>query len=372
MTNDELKAWANDPRRADTLPYGLLEPRYQKGIVGAALVVRGVLYVRNGHTPAVRQALSNCFTQYRAAIEAYQVLADQVDGRVASKTGPLRWLYEEGQQPVAFDKAPGFERLARSVPDDTVFSVSITSAEHKLSAGFFEFSVFCTSAWQAKAGGWGLDALVFTVPRRFLELCPGTFPTLFADAANALPTVHGHAGFAVNVPPMGREPNEASEVFLAQRYGPGLDVGDPLRTDVRDMTDRIKTVDWLTALDAELLRKLGGATSLSLPPDWFGRRSFGDGGLIIQAGVAPQTGVSAGPGKPPVAPPAYVLLNDALRPIVATTADALQDGTLSSNEPLLSTTLASEAWLRRLNVAPEQIPAQWVALHATPKLGGSD
>ncbi|MDR6493530.1 hypothetical protein J2797_003428 [Paraburkholderia terricola] len=372
MTNEELAAWANDPQRSDTLPFGLLEPRYQKGIVGAALVVRGVLYFRDGHTSAVRQALARCFGQYQTEIETYQRLVDEAAGHASSRTGTLHWFYQDGKQPVAFEKAPGFDRLAQTISADDVFSVTITSADHKLATGFFEFSVFCIDAWQSKVGGGGLDALVFTVPRRFLELRPGTFQTLFSDFSNAVPTVHGHAGYAVNVPPVGREPNEASEYFLAQRYGPGLDVGDPMRTDVRDMTDRIKTVDWLTALDAELLQKVGGPQKLPLPPDWFGRRSFGDGGLIIQAGAAPQTGVSAGPGKPPAPPPAYVLLNEALRPIVATTADALQDGTLSSTEPLLSTTLASESWLRRLDIPPEQIPAQWVELHKTPKLASSD
>lgn len=372
MTDEELAAWANDPQRADTLPFGLLEPRYRKGIVGAALVVRGALYFHNGYTPAVRQALAQCFIQYQTEIEAYQRIADPTAGNASSKATPLRWVYQDGKQPVAFEKAPDFRRLAQTVSADEVFSVTVTSADHKLATGFFEFSVYCIDAWQSKAGGWGLDAIVFTVPRRFLELRPGIFQTLFSDFANAVPTVHGHAGYAVNVPPTGREPNEASEYFLAQRYGPGLDIGDPLRTDVRDMTDRLKTVDWLTALDAGLIRKLGGPDKLSLPPDWFGRRSFGDGGLIIQAGVAPQAGISDGSGKPPAPPPSYVLLNNALHPIVATTTDALQDGTLSSTEPLLNTTLASESWLRRFDMPPEKMPAQWIELHKTPKLDGSD
>lgn len=63
MTNDQIEAWAKDPRRADTMPYGLYEPPHRKGITGAALVVRGVLYFRNGSSPEVRKALVNCFEQ---------------------------------------------------------------------------------------------------------------------------------------------------------------------------------------------------------------------------------------------------------------------------------------------------------------------
>lgn len=46
MTKDELATWANNPRRQDTLPFGLYEPLEQSAIVGAALAVRGALYFR--------------------------------------------------------------------------------------------------------------------------------------------------------------------------------------------------------------------------------------------------------------------------------------------------------------------------------------
>ncbi|MFL9995259.1 DUF3396 domain-containing protein [Paraburkholderia sediminicola] len=371
MTNEELAAWAKDPERQDTLPYGLFEPRYQKGIVGAALVVRGVLYFRNGHTRAVREGLTRCFDLYSAAIADYQNAADAAAGHQPSKTGPLRWFYEEGKQPVPFEKAPAFGRVAAAIPADDAFAVTVTSADHKLAAGFFEFSVFCVDAWQSDAGR-GLDVLAFSVPRAFLQIRPGGFQSLFATFASLVPTVHGHAGYACNVPPMGREPNEASEYFLARRYGPGLDVGDPMRTNVRHLVDRIKTVDWLVALDADMLRLVGGAARLPLPPDWYGRRRFGEGGLVIQAGVEPQTGISAGEGSPPAPPPAYVALNAALRPIVADTIDSLQDGTLSSTAPLLDTTVASEGWLRRFDASPDDLLRAQAAILDTPKLSDSD
>ena len=95
---------------------------------------------------------------------------------------------------------------------------------------------------------------------------------------------------------------------------------------------------------------------------------MGNGGLIVQAGVAPETGISDGPGKPILPPAAYVLLNQALRPIVTDTLDTLQDGTLDSTAPLLSTVVATEGWLRRFNVPEDQINTCWVELHKTPKV----
>lgn len=370
MTNDQIEAWAKDPRRADTMPYGVYEVPHRKGITGAALVVRGVLYFRNGSTPEVRQALVRCFEQYTAAIDEYHHALEAAAGQSPSKAGPLRWFYADGEEPVTYEKAPGFSNLARTVPANDALSVEVTSADHKLATGFYDFSVFAQSERDAELRR-GLDTLAFTVPRAFLVQRPAVFEALFDVFAEALPIVHGHAGLAVNVPPMGRRPNEASEYFYARRFGPGIDVGDPMRSEVIKLYTKIKTVDWLNALDAELVRELGGASSLVLPPDWFIRQPLRSGGLLIQAGVQPEAGISNGPGKPVAPPAAYVLLNQALRPIVVDALDPLQDGTLDSTAPLLNTSIATENWLHRLDVPADQINAWWVELHKTPKVAAA-
>ncbi len=71
MTKDEFVAWAHDPRRQHTLPFGLFEPPYQKAIVGAALVVRGVVYFKDGYAAPVREALVKCYDSYMAALDEY-------------------------------------------------------------------------------------------------------------------------------------------------------------------------------------------------------------------------------------------------------------------------------------------------------------
>ncbi|KVQ59264.1 DUF3396 domain-containing protein [Burkholderia territorii] len=368
MTKDELVAWANDPRRQDTLPFGLFEEPYQKGIVGAALVVRGVLYFKGGYTAPVRAALVRCYERYLAAIEECESASAKEAGSEPPKAGPMRWFYEEGAKPVAFDKASGFSALAKDLPSDSILVSTTTSADHKLAAGFYEFSAFCLEDWQAAMGTRGLDVMVFTVPRRFLQICPGTFENLFAEFAAAVPTVHGHAGYGVNVPPMGRRPNEASEYFWGRLYGPGIDVGDPMRTGLRDLVEKIKTVDWLVALNADLVQRAGGTDHLLLPPDWYRKSPLGDGGLIIKAGAEPVAGIPMGKGIPPAPPAAYVLLNHALRAIVADKLNSLQSGTASSTAPLLNTSVASEAWLQRYNVPDDELNKYWAELHKTPTL----
>ncbi|WP_186197570.1 DUF3396 domain-containing protein [Burkholderia gladioli] len=367
MNEEKLKAWVADPKRADTLPFGFYEPAYRKGIVGAALVVRGVVYFRDGHTPAVREALAKCFEQYNATITEYVQALARALNEPLPKAGPLRWLYQEDEEPTPFDAAPSFASLASSLPADDALVVQVTSADHKLATGFYEFAAFTVADWDVNPEG-GQDALDFTVPRAFLDHRPGVFQALFAAFCEALPTVHGHAGLAVNLPPMEREANEATEYSYARRYGPGIDVGDPMGVSTVDLVGKIKTVDWLVALGGDLVRTVGGSDSLTLPPDWFVRQPLGANGLIIQAGAAPQAGIAAGPGKPPLPPPAYVLLNAALRKIIATKMDTLQGGTLDSTAPLLDTTVATEAWLKRFDLPEDEVMAQWRELHASPTI----
>ncbi|WP_232448853.1 type VI immunity family protein [Burkholderia ubonensis] len=147
---DELIAWANDPRRQDALPFGLYEPLEQKAIVGAALVVRGALYFKGGYTKTVRAALVECYSRYMAAIDDFAKVFAKAAEQPAPTASSMRWFYEEGQKPVEFAKARGFPAVADEVPSSQVLVATTTSAGHRLATGFFEFSVFCISDWQAE------------------------------------------------------------------------------------------------------------------------------------------------------------------------------------------------------------------------------
>ncbi len=199
MTKDQLLAWANDPRRQDTLPFGLFEPAYQKGIVGAALVVRGVVYFKNGFSESVRDALVQCYQRYIDAISTYEELIAKASSNTPVNVSPMEWFYADDEAPVAFPKTKGFPELARRISATESLSCATTSADHKLATGFFEHSVLCASEREAGFGR-SLDAVSFSVPRQFLKFCPGVFETLFAAFVTSLPTVHGHGGYAVNVP----------------------------------------------------------------------------------------------------------------------------------------------------------------------------
>ncbi len=50
-----------------------------------------------------------------------------------------------------------------------------------------------------------------------------------------------------------------------------------------------------------------------------------------------------------------MLLNTTLRPIIAEEMGILQRGTLDSTAPLLNITVATEAWLKRFDLPPDQV-----------------
>ncbi|KGX18912.1 hypothetical protein X896_151 [Burkholderia pseudomallei ABCPW 1] len=125
--------------------------------------------------------------------------------------------------------------LAKDIPSDDLFVVGLLDGEEKEGAGSMEFVTLCLEDWQA-ALNRGLDVLSFSAPPAFLTVCPNVFQPLFAQAVDDLDAVHGHAGYAENLSLLRRDPNAASEYFLARRYGPGLDVGDPVLVVTSRMT----------------------------------------------------------------------------------------------------------------------------------------
>nr|WKF57744.1 hypothetical protein HUO10_002237 [Paraburkholderia busanensis] len=358
MTNELLQR-AQELSKVGMLPYALLEPRYAHDGIGAALTVRAALYFKGGYTSAKRQAIA-------AAFDAYMALAPRaIEGQDGS---PVTWLWFNGKRALRFAKAPSLRDLEKRTGENEGFDACYVGGESARDASHFEFTTFCLEKFQADLGTRGLDVAVFSLPSPFVRENPDAFVKLFQTTAAMLEAVHGHAGLAINLSPTGRTENESSEFYLAQRLGPGVDVGDPLVMEVRDLTDRIKTVDWLTLINQAMLGKIGGVDTLrsQLPKDWYDLVPCSQG-LMIRAGVAPEAGVVR-PDATPVAPPAYVVLNAALRPIIADTVSVLQRGTVNGDAPVYNSQTSSNEWLRRFDVSESDLLNAKAAVLATPKL----
>ncbi|WP_421376814.1 type VI immunity family protein [Paraburkholderia sp. DD10] len=342
--------WAREHQGEALIKGALLEPRYPHDYVGAALVVKGVLYFRDAYRPEVRHALQSCFDGYAELAEDH-----------------LKWLWQDGKDGVPLRQGHLDASILAASTKDEPLGVYVTSGEKSIDAGFWEFHAFGFAQWQEKMGTWGPNALVFTMPLLHVAENPLAFQTLFVDFARRLNAIHGYGGYGVNLSVARREPNEATEYWLAQQFS-GLDVGHPFML-AEDLAKRIKGVSWLTALDAQFVKEAGGLPTLrsELPPDWFALYPCGDG-IVIQAGPQPEAGAADKEGGRPTMPASYVIENAALREIRATSVGPLQQGTSTGDAPLFNTAGHSDKWLARFDVPEADLLGYKAALLEMPPL----
>ncbi|WP_186201604.1 type VI immunity family protein [Burkholderia gladioli] len=360
MSNTEFELRVQELAKVGMMPYAAFENRYQHDGIGAALVVRAALYFKSGFSPEKRSAIAHIF-------EAYLKIAKAAKGEMGSV--PLKWLWFNGKRALPLSTAPSLSALRHDVGENEAFDATYVGGEAARDASLYEFTTFCLEKWQSELGTRGLDTLVFTLPVPFVRSTPEAFTSLFQDAATKLDAIHGHAGLAVNLSPTGREENESSEYFMAQQLGPGVDVGDPLAMKVADLVNQIKTIDWLTLIDATMLSKVGGIDRLrsELPPDWYSVAPCAQG-VMIRAGVLPQAGVRDRDGDTAAPPPAYIVLNAALRALIPDSISILQQGAVNGEAPVYNSKTSSNAWLRRFDVSAEQLLAAKAAVLDTPRL----
>lgn len=352
MNEQDLTQWAHDPQRAGLFPYALFEPRYPHDGVGAALVVRGVLYFENAYAGPTREAIAECFDRYLT------IAKDE-----------MKWLWHNDKAAISVAKAKPMRRLAASLSEDDRFDFDYLSGKEPGDASFLEFHVKGLRGWQEKSGTWGYNMLSFSLPIDYCKAYPLAFSTLFLEFARRLQAVHGYGGHGVNLSFSGRTENESTEYFISKQLGPGIDIGDPGSLAVSKLKGKIKTVSWLTAISQSMLEQIGGVKVLrsELPRDWFAYYDYGVG-IVIQAGPQPESGASDDRETPPDLPANYVLVDHALKDLIPTTVGALQRGTVSGDAPVYNTKEASDAWLRRFDVPEDQLLTYKAALLRLPRL----
>ncbi|WP_186104284.1 type VI immunity family protein [Burkholderia gladioli] len=353
--DENFLQWARKNQSKALIPNALLEPRHPHDGIGAAVVVRGCLYFEKAYDANVRESLAQCFDDYLA------VAGDR-----------LTFLWHNGGAAQAFAHAKAMRKLAAKLGENDRFDFDYMSGEHPGDAGFWGFHVFGMRGWEQKMGTRGVDSLDFSFPMVSVQENPDAFVALFFRCAQRLSAVRGHAGFAVDLSPTHRTENESTEYWVSQLM-PGLDVGYPAANSERDMQDKIKSVDWLTAISKDMLDRVGGVRHLrsELPPAWFAFGNYGPG-VIIRAGVFPESGVSEDESKPPVVPPAYIILDAALRPIRSSAMANLQRGTINGDAPVYNTPAATNSWLRRFETDEAGLLAAKAALLDTPPLSAAN
>ena len=346
-----MKQWLLD-HGPEELPGAMLMRYGPENYIGAALAVRGTLYFKGAHTPAVRKAICECFDEYEVIAKAH-----------------LTWLWldepPKGPDRFAYPKAPPLRHMMKALRENDNVGFAYIGGEKPHDASPWVFHVLGMRGWEAKLGGNGLDCLEFSLPAQYVQENPTAFQRLFVAFARRLKAVHGHGGFAFNLSLPRVDENESTEAVMASKMN-GIDVGHNViiaRRAKIGITDHIKTVGWLTAINMDMVEKAGGLAVLfmKLPTPWFATYDYGNG-VVIQAGPAPQKVDAEVAPKPAL----YVLPNMALKgiriPEVQTLHGASHDG-----EPRLFG-WAAEQWIMRFDVPDDEIMTYRAKLAQEPQL----
>ncbi len=207
--------------------------------------------------------------------------------------------------------------------------------------------------------------MIFSVPKEVVEQNPTLFQKLFVDFCRLLKVEHGHGGFALNLSLVRKEPNQPTEAFMVSKMA-GLDAGSGHTIGGlpdRDVEHHLVTVGWLTAINKNMVEKVGGLAALrsELPANWFAKYDYGNG-VVIQAGPEPEIAPVEIDPKPAI----YVLPAMALKDVRLMADLSLHYGS-KDGEPRL-TGLAAKEWLTRFDAPEEELMHYKTKLLGEPKL----
>ncbi|WP_171941292.1 type VI immunity family protein [Herbaspirillum rubrisubalbicans] len=328
------------------VPGGLLTKKGPQDYVGSVPAITGTLFFDGAHLPEVREAICLCFDEYEAIAK-----------------GHLTWLWREespeGPNRFAYGDAPSMRKMIEVMKEDDSVTFAYISGRQPHDAGDWEFYVSGLRGWQAKSGGWGTSVLRFSFPLLYVEENPTAFQEFFLSFAKRLKARHGYGGHGLVLSIVRINDNQPFEAFLSEKLK-GLDVGRPL--GAASVADKgLKTVSWLTAVNHEMVEKVGGLFTIrsELPRDWFALYDYGSG-LIVQAGPKPE----AAPSDQPM-PARFVLPNMIFKEVRAQKV-SLHRASIDGEPRLIG--WAADQWLKRFDIDEEQLLQYKARLLDEPKL----
>jgi hypothetical protein len=316
--------------------------------VGVTVAVAGVLFFKGAHTPEVREAVCQCFDEFESLARS-----------------ELKWLWRDeppqGPDKFAYAKAPALREMVKRMDEDDYLGFLYHNGKQAIDAGDWTFEVTGHRGWEAKMGNYGPDSMRFSMPLLYVIENRIAFQAMFVSFANKLKAVHGYGGYSLMLSGPREYENEAFEAWLAPQAN-GLDVGYPLFV-AEHVENKIKTVSWLTAINNDMLKEIGGVSALQseLPMDWFAYYPYSNG-VVIQAGPKPNAaGIKTDPK-----PATYVLPNMLLKPLRTTSITSFHSGSVNG-EPKLNGNAAQE-WMERFDVPESEVFNYKVKLLNEPKL----
>ena len=329
------------------IPGALFSKQGAQDYIGNVPAIAGTLFFTEAHVPAVREAICACFDDYEKLAKPH-----------------LTWLWREdppdGQGKVAYSKVKPIRSMMNELEPDDFLSFTYISGKQAHDAGEWEFSVQGMAAWEAKMVVRGTSALRFSMPLLYVEENPTAFQDMFVTFARRLKAAHGYGGHGLILSAVRVNDNEPFEAFLAEKLN-GFDVGQPIG-GASTAHEGIKTVSWLTAVSNEMIEKIGGRAVLfaELPMDWFAFYDY-EAGLVIQGGPKPEGAPADVDPKPARLALPNLLFKDVRAPSLT-----LHHSSKNGEPRIIG--WSAEQWLKRFDIAPDEVMALKAKLLDEPKL----
>ncbi|RKG40966.1 type VI immunity family protein [Acinetobacter rongchengensis] len=352
-SEEEYKLWA-EQQALGAIGGGIFTKEGPEDYVGAIPAIRAVLYFKEGYSDEMREAIAQCFDDYRAVAEEH-----------------LTWLWLDeppkgaGSDSTQYKNVKPIRSIFKCYSPMKSLGFLYTSGKEKFATGAWEFSIGGASKWQIINGTYQ-STLTFSMPIEWAEENTKLFIDLFINFAQRLKANHGYAGYACIISQIRDDQNEPTEAFLSRKWW-AMDVGNPyLESD--NLIKGIKTVNWLTAINYEWFNRIKEEEALNseLPMSWFIGYDYGTG-VVIQAGTLPLGGsVEEDPLPAP-----YVLLNRILKPLRVEKIGSLHRGNYSTDEIPLIKGYRAEAWLKRFDIEDSEKVDYFAKLQFEPKLNSN-
>ena len=329
------------------IPGALLTKQGAQDYIGSVPAITGTLFFTDAHDPAVREAICACFDDYESLAKPH-----------------LTWLWREdppdGQGKLPYAKVKPVRTMMKELDPDAFISLTYISGEQAHDAGEWEFSVYGMPAWEAKMMVRGTSVLRFSMPLLYVEEHPTAFQEMFVTFARRLKAAHGYGGHGLVLSAVRVNENEPFEAFLAEKLN-GFDVGQAI-AGASYAHQGIKTVSWLTAVNNGMIEKTGGRQVLfsELPMDWFAMYDYG-AGLVIQGGPKPEGAPADADPKP-----ARLALPNHLFKALRANKIRLHHGSQNGEPRIIG--WAAEQWIKRFDVADDEVMALKAKLLDEPKL----
>jgi hypothetical protein len=245
------------------------------GRVEFGVGLRITLYFRDAFTPEGRAALLACVADYL--------------GQTADAVTRCSVPWSRSWVPCGPDLVARLEGWVGAASANTPWDLVATGASEDDEASPFHLEVVAAAAWQQKTDDQ-LSYVTATFPVTWFSAREERMAPLTLKWASRLAPRHGFGGLSFLLPTSRSACArvEGQLYQLALRF-PGIELDYPA-TQLQDVSDRAKGVNWLTVLDDELLARLGGREAVAARLPEGGRLLAYDRGAVIQLGPAPQIG----------------------------------------------------------------------------------